>query len=180
MDDRLVWVDCEMTGLEPDKDFLLEIACIVTESDLTPIGQGVEICIHQSDGVLEKMGDWCKKHHGESGLTENCRKSFFSVADAENLVLEYVEPITIAKKCVLAGNTVWMDRIFLDRFMPKFVGHLHYRIIDVSTIKELCRRWNPKIFKNAPEKKLSHRALDDIKESIGELKFYRENFMNIP
>lgn len=178
--DRLVWIDCEMTGLEPEKDVLLEIASIVTESDLTQIGEGVDVSIRQPDSVLDQMGDWCKKHHGESGLTELCRKSQFSVSEAENLVLEYIQPLTIAKKCVLAGNTVWMDRIFLDRYMPKLVAHLHYRIIDVSTIKELCRRWNSNVFDGAPPKKLAHRALDDIKESIEELKFYRQNFMKIP
>ena len=130
--------------------------------------------IHQSDQVLNAMGDWCQKHHAKSGLTESVRQSKISLKECEETVHEFLVKHTKKGACPLAGNSVGQDAKFLEKYMPKITQHLHYRIIDVSTIKELTKRWYPEIAREAPKKRLSHRALDDIKESIEELKFYRE------
>ncbi|XP_028401756.1 oligoribonuclease, mitochondrial-like [Dendronephthya gigantea] len=172
-ENHLVWVDLEMTGLDDQKDKILEIACLITDTNLNVIAEGPDIIIHQPKSVLESMGDWCRKHHGESGLTKAVLESKTSVEDAEDMVLNFVKEHTTPKRCLLAGNSVHVDKMFLTRYMPKFVDHLHYRIIDVSTVKELCKHWYPEAFLQAPRKAGSHRALDDIKESLAELKFYR-------
>ncbi|XP_070564202.1 probable oligoribonuclease [Ptychodera flava] len=171
---RLIWVDCEMTGLEIETCHLIEIAVVITEGDLTLVEEGPNIVIHQPDEVLENMNDWCKEHHGKSGLTEAVRKSKISLEQAEYEVLSFIRKYTQPGVSPLAGNSVHVDKIFLNKYMPKFMDHCHYRIVDVSTIKELCRRWYPNVFAVAPIKRASHRATDDIRESIKELQFYRQ------
>ncbi|CAG0918323.1 unnamed protein product [Notodromas monacha] len=175
---RIIWIDLELTGLEQDAK-ILEIACLVTDPDLEVLDEGVECIVHQPDDVLNSMNAWCVEHHGKSGLTEACRKSTMSLEQAEQKVLKFVEALTPFGKCPIAGSSVHTDREYIRRLMPKFNEHCSYRIIDVSSIKEICRRWYPGIFSRCPTKKLSHRSLDDILESIEELKYYRQNiFVN--
>ncbi|CAH1797175.1 unnamed protein product, partial [Owenia fusiformis] len=171
--DRLVWVDCEMTGLDIDTCHLIEMACIVTDGNLQTIAEGPNIIIHQSDEILNSMNEWCIEQHGQSGLTQAVRDSKISLQQAEMEMLSFIRQHVPEGKCPLAGNSIHADKKFLDKYMPQFINHLHYRIIDVSTIKELCRRWNPQEFENAPKKANTHRALDDINESIKELMYYR-------
>lgn len=175
MSQRMVWVDLEMTGLDIEKDQIIEMACIITDSDLNILAEGPNLIIKQPDELLDSMSDWCKEHHGKSGLTDAVRNSKISLEQAEYEFLSFVRQHTPPGQCPLAGNSVHADKRFLDKYMPQFMYHLHYRIIDVSTIKELCRRWFPEEYKKAPQKRASHRALDDIQESIKELQFYRAN-----
>ncbi|NP_957038.2 small fragment nuclease precursor [Danio rerio] len=170
---RMVWVDLEMTGLDIEKDQIIEMACIVTDSDLNVIAEGPNLIINQPDDLLDGMSDWCKEHHGKSGLTQAVRDSHITLQQAEYEFLSFIRQHTPPGVCPLAGNSVHADKKFLDKYMPQFMHHLHYRIIDVSTIKELSRRWYPEEYNLAPQKKSSHRALDDIQESIKELQFYR-------
>ncbi|XP_074528682.1 small fragment nuclease [Halichoeres trimaculatus] len=172
---RMVWVDLEMTGLDIEKDQIIEMACIITDSDLNIIAEGPNLIIKQPDKLLDEMSEWCKEHHGKSGLTQAVRDSKISLEQAEYEFLSFIRQHTPPGQCPLAGNSVHADKKFLDKFMPQFMFHLHYRIIDVSTIKELSRRWFPEEYKMAPQKKASHRALDDIQESIKELQYYRAN-----
>lgn len=155
---HLVWFDLEMTGLDPAVDHIMEAACLVTDADLNVIGEGVDLIIHQPDEILSRMNDWCKDHHGQSGLTEACRKSTVTLNQAEDRLLSYLEKNTIKGASPLAGNTVYMDRLFIAKYLPKVDEHMHYRIVDVSSVKELCRRWAPKTYDGAPKKKLAHRA----------------------
>lgn len=175
MSQRMVWVDLEMTGLNIEKDQIIEMACIITDSDLNVLAEGPNLIIKQPDELLDSMSDWCKEHHGKSGLTQAVRNSKITLEQAEYEFLSFVRQHTPPGQCPLAGNSVHADKRFLDKYMPQFMYHLHYRIIDVSTIKELCRRWFPDEYKKAPQKRASHRALDDIQESIKELQFYRAN-----
>ncbi|XP_034033633.1 small fragment nuclease [Thalassophryne amazonica] len=170
---RMVWVDLEMTGLDIIKDQIIEMACIITDPDLNILAEGPNLIIHQPDELLDGMSDWCKEHHGKSGLTQAVRDSKISLQQAEYEFLSFVRQHTPPGQCPLAGNSVHEDKRFLQKYMPQFTYHLHYRIIDVSTIKELSRRWFPEEYKRVPQKKASHRALDDIRESITELQFYR-------
>ncbi|XP_045449792.1 oligoribonuclease, mitochondrial [Melitaea cinxia] len=172
---RIVWVDLEMTGLDINKDHILEIACLVTDGNLNVIAEGPNIIIHQPNEILSGMNEWCITQHGESGLTEASRKSNISVADAEKQILNFVKSHVPEKKCPLGGNSVYMDRLFLRKYMPKFNDYLHYRIIDVSTIKELAKRWYQREYSRLPPKTFQHRCLNDIKESIEEIKYYKEN-----
>ncbi|KAL0830376.1 hypothetical protein ABMA28_002562 [Loxostege sticticalis] len=172
---RIVWVDLEMTGLDIDKDHILEIACLVTDADLNVVATGPNLVIHQPDSILDNMNSWCVAQHGESGLTEASRKSPISITEAEKKVMEFVTSHVPEKKCPLGGNSVYMDRLFLRKYMPNLDSYLHYRIIDVSTIKELARRWFQKEYSSIPKKKFQHRSVDDILESIEELKYYRNN-----
>lgn len=172
--ERLIWIDCEMTGLDVQTCHLLEIACIITDDQLNIIAKGPNIVIHQPDLVLDSMGEWCHQHHGQSGLTQKSRESRTSVSEAESELLQFVKRHTPPSSCPLAGNSVHVDKLFLARYMPQFVQHLHYRIVDVSTVKELCRRWYPTEYSLAPTKLGAHRALEDIEESINELKYYRK------
>lgn len=171
--ERLVWVDLEMSGLDINKEHILEMACLVTDADLNLLASGPNLIIHQPDEVLDGMGEWCTKQHGESGLTAAVRASEISLQQAEQQMLDFVKEYTKPGRAALAGNSVHADREFLKKYMPAFTEHLHYRIVDVSTVKELCRRWYPREFNEAPKKGLSHRALDDIQESIKELQYYR-------
>jgi oligoribonuclease len=172
--DELVWIDCEMTGLDLGSDRLIEIAALVTDADLNVLGDGVDVVIHADDAALNGMVDVVARMHRSSGLTEEVRASTIDVATAEELVLSYIrEFVPQAKTAPLAGNSIATDRGFLARDMPALDDYLHYRMIDVSSIKELCRRWYPKIYYGQPEKGLAHRALADIEESIRELRYYR-------
>ncbi|WP_072844882.1 oligoribonuclease [Rhodococcus tukisamuensis] len=175
MQDKLVWIDCEMTGLRLGSDKLIEVAALVTDSELNVLGEGVDIVIHADDAALAEMPDVVKEMHARSGLTEEVRASTVTLAEAEERVLAYIkEHIPNAGTAPLAGNSIATDRGFITRDMPLLDDYLHYRMIDVSSIKELCRRWYPRIYFGQPEKGLSHRALADIKESIRELKYYRQ------
>ena len=174
MRDELVWIDCEMTGLDLKSDLLIEIAVLVTDSELNVLGDGVDVVIHAGDDALSSMIDVVAQMHDKSGLTEEVRASTIDVATAEEMVLDYIRThVKQAKTAPLAGNSIATDRGFLARDMPKLDDYLHYRMIDVSSIKELCRRWYPRIYFNQPEKGLAHRALADIRESIRELAYYR-------
>ncbi|XP_037136377.1 small fragment nuclease isoform X1 [Syngnathus acus] len=170
---KIVWVDLEMTGLDIENDTILEMACMITDSNLNVLAEGPNLIINQSNEQLESMSEWCKEHHGKSGLTEAVRRSQTTLGQAEDEFLSFVRQHTPAGQCPLAGNSVHGDKRFLEKYMPQFMNHLHYRIIDVSTIKELCRRWFPVEYKMAPPKKATHRALEDIRESIIELQYYR-------
>lgn len=170
----LVWIDCEMTGLDSSKDALVEIAVLVTDSELNIIGDGVDVVIHASAQELAGMNEFVTKMHTDSGLIKEIPNGI-SASEAEELILKYLESAGVtAGKSPLAGNSVYVDRIFIARDMPKLSEFLHYRTIDVSSIKELARRWYPKVYFNAPVKTGNHRALGDIKDSIAELIFYRK------
>jgi oligoribonuclease len=169
-----VWIDCEMTGLDLGKDALVEIAVLVTDSELNILDDGVDIVIHAEDAVLDTMPDIVREMHANSGLTPLVRASAVSVAEAEAQVLDYVRShVPDPRTAPLCGNSIATDRGFIARDMPALDAHLHYRMIDVSSIKELCRRWYPRIYYAQPDKGLTHRALADIKESIRELQYYR-------
>ncbi|XP_019962399.1 small fragment nuclease isoform X1 [Paralichthys olivaceus] len=164
-----------MTGLDIEKDQIIEMACIITDSDLNILAEGPNLIINQQDELLDGMSEWCKEHHGKSGLTQAVRESKITLEQAEYEFLSFVRQHTPPGQCPLAGNSVHADKRFLEKYMSQFMYHLHYRIIDVSTIKELCRRWFPEEYRMAPEKKATHRALNDIRESIKELQYYRAN-----
>ena len=179
--DELVWIDCEMTGLDLKSDRLIEIAVLVTDADLKILGEGIDVVIHADDTALSSMIDVVAQMHTSSGLIEEVRASTIDVPAAEALVLEYIRShVKQAKTAPLAGNSIATDRGFIARDMPKLDDYLHYRMIDVSSIKELCRRWYPRIYFGQPEKGLAHRALADIHESIRELKYYRRTAFVTP
>jgi oligoribonuclease len=174
VNDRLVWIDCEMTGLNIGSDALIEIAALVTDGELRVLGEGVDVVIHADEAALAGMQDVVRSMHARSGLTEAARASSVTVAQAEQTVLEYVRTyVPEPKTAPLAGNSVATDRLFLARDMPELDAHLHYRMVDVSSVKELCRRWYPRVYYAKPEKGLAHRALADIEESLRELRYYR-------
>ena len=179
--DELVWIDCEMTGLDLKSDLLIEIAVLVTDSELNILGDGLDVVIHAGDEALSSMVDVVAQMHSKSGLIEEVRASTTDVATAESMVLDYIRThISQAKTAPLAGNSIATDRGFIARDMPKLDDYLHYRMIDVSSIKELCRRWYPRIYFGQPEKGLAHRALADIHESIRELRYYRQTAFVTP
>jgi len=172
--DRLVWIDCEMTGLDPATDEIVEIACIVTEGDLTELDSGISLVVKPSDAPLAAMDPVVVRMHTESGLIEEIPGGI-TLAEAEERVLAYVRShVPDARKAPLAGSSVYVDRGFLSRYMPDLDAHLHYRLVDVSSIKEIVRRWFPRVYYATPEKKGNHRALGDIRESIAELRYYRD------
>ncbi|WP_329134501.1 oligoribonuclease [Streptomyces sp. NBC_00670] len=174
MNDRMVWIDCEMTGLSLSSDALIEVAALVTDSELNVLGEGVDIVIRPPDAALETMPEVVREMHTSSGLLSELA-SGTTMADAEERVLAYVrEHVKEPGKAPLCGNSVGTDRNFLARDMPTLEGYLHYRIVDVSSVKELSRRWYPRAYFNSPKKKGNHRALADIQESIAELRYYRE------
>lgn len=170
---NLVWLDLEMTGLDPDRDTILEIATVITDSELAELAEGPCLAIHQPDEVLNRMDAWCVEHHGQSGLTERVRQSAVSMADAQARTLEFAAAWCPPGKALLCGNTIGQDRRFLVRHMPVLHDFFHYRSIDVSTIKELARRWYPNE-KYSYAKVKQHEALSDIRESIAELAYYRK------
>lgn len=173
MDSNLVWVDLEMTGLDPQKDRILEIATLVTDSNLNILAEGPNLAIFQPEEVLAGMDEWNQTHHGKSGLLDRVRASRESLRSAEEKTLAFVAAYCQPKTSPLCGNSVWQDRRFLDRYMDELNRYFHYRIIDVSTIKELANRWYPQLppFKKAE----SHQALADIRESLAELQYFRKN-----
>ncbi|MBB2947966.1 oligoribonuclease [Actinoplanes lutulentus] len=174
MADLLVWIDCEMTGLDLGKDKLIEVAALVTDPELNVLGEGVDLVIHADDAALDAMPPVVRDMHAKSGLTDEVRRSTVTMAEAEEAVLAYIkEFVPNPRTAPLCGNSIATDRGFLARDMPALDAHLHYRMIDVSSIKELCRRWYPRVYFGQPAKGLSHRALADIRESIRELEYYR-------
>jgi oligoribonuclease len=177
-DDNLVWIDCEMTGLDPEKERLLEIAVVVTGPHLTPRIEGPVCVIHQSDELLDKMDAWNKGTHGRSGLIDKVKASTTSEQDAEEAILAFIKKYVSKNASPLCGNTISQDRRFLVKFMPKLEAYLHYRNLDVSTLKELSKRWKPEVF-NSFKKQQKHTALADVHESIEELAHYREHFIRL-
>ncbi|MDN4483079.1 oligoribonuclease [Demequina lignilytica] len=176
-DTPLVWIDCEMTGLDVGTDALIEVACLVTDAELNVLGDGVSVVIAPSPEAVEGMSDFVREMHVTSGLLPELEHGT-TMADAQERVLAYIRAhVPTAGKAHLAGNTVGMDRLFLERDMPELIGHLHYRVVDVSSLKELVRRWYPRVFFNAPAKTGGHRALGDIRDSITELRYYRETVL---
>ncbi|MFI0791351.1 oligoribonuclease [Micromonospora rubida] len=180
--DLLVWIDCEMTGLDLGRDALIEVAALVTDPDLNVLGDGVDVVIHADEAALEGMPEIVRTMHGKSGLTEEVRRSAVTLAEAESMVLDYVTShVKDPRTAPLCGNSIATDRGFIARDMPRLDAHLHYRMIDVSSIKELCRRWYPRVYFGQPRKGLAHRALADIRESIRELEYYRRTlFVPLP
>jgi oligoribonuclease len=179
--DRLVWIDLEMTGLDPQSDAILEVAALVTDSGLTPVGEGVDVVVSQPGELLDRMGDVVREMHAKSGLADAVRAATTTLEQAEDAVLELVlshapDPRTVP----LCGNSIATDRSFIARYMPRLDAHLHYRMIDVSSIKELARRWYPRAYFHAPQKAGGHRALADILESIEELRYYRSTIFVPP
>ncbi|GHF87205.1 oligoribonuclease [Thalassotalea marina] len=175
---NLVWLDLEMTGLDPEDDVILEIATIVTDSHLNIIAEGPVFAIHQSNDVLDNMNPWCIETHGKSGLTQRCRESDVSLAAAEKATLAFLLQHVPAGASPMCGNSIGQDRRFINKYMPDFEKFFHYRNLDVSTVKELARRWKPEVL-NRVSKSGVHLALDDIRESIEELKVYREHFFKL-
>ena len=180
--DQLVWIDCEMTGLDLRSDRLIEIAALVTDAELNVLGEGIDVVIHTDDEALDGMVEVVARMHSRSGLTEEVRASTVDVAAAQEMVLDYIRSqVPSPKTAPLCGNSIATDRGFLARDMPELDEFLHYRMIDVSSIKELCRRWYPRIYYGQPDKGLAHRALADIQESIRELRYYRRTaFVPLP
>lgn len=173
--DRLVWIDLEMTGLDTHRHVIVEVAALITDADLNILGEGVDLVVHATDAELAEMDDYVTTMHENSGLTQEIRSSTVSIKEAEDAVLEL-----IAKHCdpqhpaPLAGNSIATDRSFINAYMPRLDEALHYRMVDVSSIKELARRWSPRVYFNQPQKGMAHRALADIVESIRELEYYRQ------
>jgi oligoribonuclease len=179
--DRLVWIDCEMTGLDLGRDALIEIAVLVTDGNLAVLGEGVDLVIHADETSLAGMPEIVREMHERSGLTDAVRASTVTVAQAEELALDYVrQHVPDPRSAPLAGNSIATDRAFLARDMPALDSYLHYRMVDVSSVKELARRWYPRVFYAKPEKGLAHRALADIMESIRELEYYRRTLFVPP
>ncbi|MGC5289895.1 oligoribonuclease [Micromonospora sp. DT231] len=180
--DLLVWIDCEMTGLDLGRDKLIEVAALVTDPDLNVLGDGVDVVIHADEAALEGMPEIVQTMHAKSGLTDEVRRSTVTLAEAEDLVLDYVSTfVKDPRTAPLCGNSIATDRGFIARDMPRLDAHLHYRMIDVSSIKELCRRWYPRVYFGQPQKGLAHRALADVRESIRELEYYRRTlFVPLP
>lgn len=176
----LIWIDLEMTGLDVERDTIIEVACIATDGDLNTAIEGPCTAIHHPDSVLDGMNDWCKEHHGKSGLTQRVRDSTVSMAEAEEALLDFISRHTEEGMAQLAGNSVHVDRMFLLKYMPRVTAYLSYRIVDVSSIKELSRRWFPNAYRKAPRKALAHTALSDIRESIDELKYYKKAVFKNP
>jgi oligoribonuclease len=174
----LIWIDLEMTGLDPETDRIIEMACIVTDAELNTVAEGPVIAVSQPEAVLERMDEWNKRTHGASGLTERVRASTVTEAEAERTMLEFVSRYVPQKRSPMCGNTICQDRRFLARTMPAFEAWFHYRNLDVSTLKELAARWRPDLAAGFT-KKSTHRALDDVRESIEELRYYRTHFLRV-
>lgn len=172
----LVWLDMEMTGLDPERERIIEIATIVTDSELNVVAEGPVVVVRQPESLLEAMDEWNKRQHGASGLLERVRTLGVSEREAEATTLAFLERYIEKKRSPLCGNTIWQDRRFLSRYMPTLENYLHYRMIDVSSIKELVRRWRPDLVPGYT-KQNAHTAMADVRESIEELRYYREHFI---
>lgn len=177
-DQRLIWVDMEMSGLDPEKERILELAVVVTEPDLTVVAEGPVLVIHQPDSLLDAMDNWNKGTHGRSGLIDKVKASAVNEAEAEQIMLDFLAQHVPSGKSPMCGNTIGQDRRFMVRYMPKLEAYFHYRNLDVSTLKELSLRWKPEVYRSFV-KKSRHEALADIYESIDELKHYREHFIRL-
>lgn len=175
---HLIWLDMEMTGLNPDGDRIIEVAMIITDSQLNVVAESPVLAVHQPDSVLDAMDDWNKNTHGKSGLVARVKASVVSEAQAEQQLLGFLQQHVPAGKSPMCGNTICQDRRFMARWMPQLEAYFHYRNLDVSTLKELCKRWRPDIAKGVV-KKGKHEALADIVESIEELRYYREHFLKV-
>jgi oligoribonuclease len=173
--DNLIWIDLEMTGLDPEVNTIIEIATIVTDKHLNLLAEGPSLAIHQSKEVMDAMDEWCTQHHGDSGLTARVLSSAVDMEEAQRKTIEFLSDFVPAGASPICGNSVGQDRRFLWKYMPELESYFHYRYLDVSTIKELARRWQPELLE-AFKKRGAHLAMDDIKESIDELKYYRETF----
>lgn len=177
--DYLIWLDLEMTGLDPEQHAIIEIGCAITDSQLRLIAEGPVFAVHQSPKVLAKMDSWCVRQHGKSGLTQRVKDSKVSVAAAERQTLQFLKKYSVPGSSPLCGNSIGQDRRFLVRYMPRLNDFFHYRNVDVSSIKELVKRWYPKRFQ-APAKNSTHYVLDDVRESIAELAHYRTAVFRAP
>lgn len=178
-DRNLIWIDLEMTGLDPDTDHIIEIATIVTDAELNTLEEGPVLAIHQSAAVLDALDDWNREHHGASGLLDRVRASTLTAADAEAQTLDFLRRYVPEGASPICGNSICQDRRFLVREMPELERYFHYRNLDVSTLKELARRWAPEVYAGVV-KQGRHLALDDIRDSIAELRHYREQFLRLP
>ncbi|WP_404363936.1 oligoribonuclease [Marinobacter sp.] len=176
--DRLVWIDLEMTGLDPEKERIIEMATLITDSDLNLVAEGPVIAVHQPNSLLDAMDEWCRRTHGGTGLTQRVQESRITEAEAEQATLDFLKQHLEPGQSPLCGNSIGQDRRFLVKYMPELEGFFHYRNLDVSTIKELARRWRPDVL-DGVKKKGTHLALDDIRDSIDELRHYRENFFRL-
>jgi oligoribonuclease len=177
-DDRLVWIDLEMTGLDVTRHTIVEIACVITDAELELVDEGIDIVVHADGEALGAMDDFVRRMHTRSGLLAQIESSTVDLAGAGAAVLAYVaQRVPTAQSTPLCGNSIGVDRRFLARYLPELDGYLHYRSIDVSTLKELCRRWYPAEYRARPMKSEAHRALDDIRESVAELRYYRETIL---
>ena len=176
----IVWMDLEMTGLDPERDRIIEVAVLVTDAELQVVAEGPELVVHQPEELLAGMDEWNTRHHTESGLVERVRASPTSELQAEEALLAFLKAHTEERAAPLAGSSIHQDRRFLARYMPRVDRWLHYRLIDVSSVKELVLRWYPETYAQRPSKKAEHRALDDIRESIAELRYYRGAVLKAP
>lgn len=172
----LIWLDLEMTGLVPETDHILEIATLITDNQLKIVAEGPNIAIHQEEAILQNMHPWSAAQHQKSGLIDRVRKSAVTLEEAEEKTLAFLSTYVSPQGSPLCGNTIYQDRRFLCRYMPKLEAYFHYRLIDVSTLKELAKRWAPKVYR-AVEKESKHLALDDIKESVMELRYYHDHWL---
>jgi oligoribonuclease len=172
---NLIWIDLEMTGLDTERDVIIEIATIVTDKDLNVLGEGPVFAIHQPDELLDGMDEWNTRQHGRSGLTERVRNSVTTMAEAEQATIKFLQQFVDAGVSPMCGNSICQDRRFLSRQMPELEAFFHYRNLDVSSVKEIARRWRPELLKGF-KKQASHLAMDDIKDSIAELSYYRDSF----
>ncbi|MCE8024448.1 oligoribonuclease [Billgrantia aerodenitrificans] len=177
-EDLLVWIDLEMTGLDPERERIIEVATLITDNELNLVAEGPVIAVHQPDSLLAAMDDWNQKTHGESGLVERVKQSRIDTAEAERQTLEFLKAYVAPGSSPMCGNSVHQDRRFLEREMPELLGFFHYRNLDVSTLKELAKRWNPGALAGF-SKRNTHQALDDIRESLAELAHYRNTFLRL-